>query len=77
MFLLFATVQEGAAEAGQGREEELVARVRYIREVEATNQERLRQGERWGSHLCQGGTVDAAGGCLESDPGCKQAGKGH
>ena len=37
-FLLFATVQEGAAEAGQGREEELVARVRYIREVEATNQ---------------------------------------
>ena len=36
--LLFATVQEGAAEAGQGREEELVARVRYIREVEAMNQ---------------------------------------
>ena len=35
---LFATVQEGAAEAGQGKEEELVARVRYIREVEATNQ---------------------------------------
>ena len=36
--LLFATVQEGAAEAGQGREEELVARVRYISDFEATNQ---------------------------------------
>ena len=38
LLTFFATVQEGAAEAGQGREEELVARVRYIREVEARNQ---------------------------------------
>ena len=37
-FCFFATVQEEAAEEGQGREEELVARVRYIREVGATNQ---------------------------------------
>ena len=31
MSSIFATVQEGAGEAGQGSEEELVARVRYIR----------------------------------------------
>ena len=30
---IFATVQEGAGEAGQGSEEELVARVRYIRSL--------------------------------------------
>ena len=55
---LFATVHEGAAETGQGREEELVALVRYIREV---------WSETWGCHLCQAGTV--AGGCLESNAG--------
>ena len=48
---LFATVHEGAAETGQGREEELVALVRYIREV---------WSETWGSHLCQAGTVPVA-----------------
>ena len=33
MSSIFATVQEGAGEAGQGSEEELVARVRYIRSL--------------------------------------------
>ena len=33
MSFIFATVQEGAGEAGQGSEEELVARVRYIRSL--------------------------------------------